>query len=140
MSKLRLASLGMAATTVMLISAPLAAAHWNSETSTVRTSAEKTSIVIVTAGKPSEYAFRISPTSVKRGTVIFKITNLGKRPHSFSINGRASEVVRSHKSTTLRVVFRKPSRYLYADGCIVPPNQQEGTPATPCGGGFLKVT
>ena len=140
MSKLRLASLGIAAATVMLISAPLATAHKDSAASIFRTSAGKASIVIVTAGKPSEYAFRISSTSVKRGTVIFKITNLGKRPHSFSIHGHASKVLRSHESTALTVVFRKPGRYVYSDTCLLGPDQEDPNAAPPCGGGILKVT
>jgi hypothetical protein len=131
--RFRRASLGIAATTVFLA---LAAAHQSTAASTVTTSAGKTSIVRVTAGKPSEYAFRISPTSVKRGTVIFKITNLGKLPHSFSINGRSSAVLQPNRSATLTVVFKKPARYTFTDACV---QELEDPSALPCGGGVLKV-
>jgi hypothetical protein len=148
MSKSCLATLGIVATTVVLAdgcgggtssttsNGKAASNVEQSATSTVTASGTKASIVVVTAGKPSEYEFQISPTSVKHGTVIFKITNLGKLPHGFSINGHASKVLPSHKSTTLTVVFKKPSRYVYNDPCVV----AEAGDTTPCGGGVLKIT
>src|SRR5262245_46184028 len=114
----RLAGLGIAATSVLLLASPATA---------VRRSpvSVHTSIVIVTAGKPTEYQFRVTPKTVRPGTVIFKITNLGKKPHTFGINGQTSKVLRPHASTTLRVVFKKPSRYIYTDRCVENPNGQE---------------
>src|SRR5205823_12269026 len=61
---------------------------------------KQSSVVFVTAGKPSEHEFRVSPSSVKRGKVVFKITNLGKQPHTFGISGHVSKILRSHESTT----------------------------------------
>jgi hypothetical protein len=96
--------------------------------------------VTVTAGKPSEYAFRVSPRSVKHGTVVFKVTNLGKLRHSFVISGHATEPLRPHQSATLKVVFKKPARYIYSDTCLTDANAQEMASTTPCPGGVLKVT
>ena len=42
--------------------------------------------ITVTAGKPTEFGFKLSKTSgVPVGKVIFKVTNKGKIPHSFKI-------------------------------------------------------
>jgi hypothetical protein len=128
----RLASLLITAS-ALVIFAPLAAAQQTATTSTP--------IVIVTAGKPTEYQFRVSTKTVKRGKVIFKITNVGKKPHSFGIGGHTSSVLRPHKSATLTVVFKKPARYIYTDAhCLDNPNGAEDAIAPPCASGILKVT
>jgi len=100
----------------------------------------KTTVVTVTAGKPAENAFVVSPKSVRHGTLIFKITNLGKRSHSFQIHGQTTKPLRPHQSTTLTVVLKKPARYFYSDVCLANPNQAETEVAAPCPGGILKVT
>jgi mono/diheme cytochrome c family protein/uncharacterized cupredoxin-like copper-binding protein len=41
--------------------------------------------VLVTVGKPSEFAFTLSKKTVPVGTIIFKVTNKGKLPHTFEI-------------------------------------------------------
>ena len=109
----------------------------------VSTAQRNASIIIVTAGKPSENTFLLSRASVRHGTVIFKITNLGKRVHTFGINGRTTKKLRPRQSTTLTVVFKKAARYAYSDTCIETPNiaEEQGQSATPapCAGGFLKV-
>src|SRR5581483_5419118 len=94
----------------------------------------------VVAGKPSEYAFEVSPTTVRRGTVVFKVKNLGKLAHSFEIGGKSTRRLLPRQSTTLTVVFKKPARYIFSDKCIANPNEQEQGSVTPCAGGILKVT
>jgi plastocyanin len=110
----------------------------------LRISAGNPTIVTVTAGKPTEYQFKLSPISVKHGTVVFKFTNAGKAPHGFTINGKATKVIRPHRSAVLTVFFKKAGRYLYQCAeAHVDPNQenlvQVGS-AGACGGGILKVT
>jgi hypothetical protein len=100
----------------------------------------RTTLVVVTMGSPSEYMFRISPRSVRRGTVIFKITNAGKLPHSFEIVGHTTKLLRPHQSTTLAVLFRKAARYFFSDKCVADPNAQEKGSTAPCAGGILRVT
>jgi plastocyanin len=70
-------------------------------------------VVNVTAGKPTEYAFTLKPRSVKRGKVRFVLVNAGRRAHGFSINGRATKVIKPHATATLSVVFKRPGRYVY---------------------------
>ena len=41
--------------------------------------------VTVTAGKPSEFRFTLSASSVKRGAIVFEVTNRGSVPHAFKI-------------------------------------------------------
>jgi hypothetical protein len=101
-------------------------------------------VVKITAGKPSEYDFKLSPTSIKHGTVLFELTNLGKLPHGFAIDGGATKVIAPHHSTTLTINFKKPGRYVYqcAEPHVDPAQEnvaQDGN-AGPCGGGILKVT
>jgi uncharacterized cupredoxin-like copper-binding protein len=46
----------------------------------------KVSVITVTAGKPSELAFRLSKTSlVPAGTITFKVTNMGVAFHNFKV-------------------------------------------------------
>ena len=80
-------------------------------------SGNKTQIanVTVTAGQPAEFHFIVAPSTVKRGIIVFKITNKGKLPHDFklcskatsslanSCNGRSSGQINPGASGTLRV-------------------------------------
>jgi mono/diheme cytochrome c family protein len=75
--------------------------------------------VTVTAGKPSEFRFKLSKSTVPAGTVIFKVTNAGKIPHSFKIctgtsagtanscAGKATAVLKTGKSATITVKLEK---------------------------------
>jgi len=132
----------VAATAAISASFLLATAQPAAAATTARTLSP--TVVLVTAGKPSEYEFKLSPTSIKRGTVLFKLTNLGKLPHGFTIDGETTKVIASHRSTTLTVDFKKPGKYVYQ--CSEPhvdPAQENVTQdgnAGPCGGGILKVT
>src|SRR6266436_1379596 len=70
MNKIRVFTLGLVATGVLLWALP-ATAH--------RTAAKAT-VVTVTAGKPSEFRFTLSTKTVKHGTVTFKVTSGGALP------------------------------------------------------------
>jgi uncharacterized cupredoxin-like copper-binding protein len=73
--------------------------------------------VTVTAGKPSEFGFKLSTKSVAHGSVTFKVTNGGKIPHDFKIcssskggsanscAGKATPVLAPGKSATLTVTL-----------------------------------
>ena len=123
---------------------PVAGAKPHGAAATAATSARTPPLIAVTAGRPSENKFRLSRTSVERGTVIFRITNLGRRAHGFGINGHISSRLRPHASTTLTVVFKKAGRYIYSDTCLESVNSaemQEAAPApTPCASGLLTVS
>lgn len=49
------------------------------------TSAAPKTTIVVTAGKPSEFAFQLSSRKALAGVVVFKVTNKGKVPHTFEI-------------------------------------------------------
>ena len=74
--------------------------------------------------KASEFKFTLSSKSAKRGIVIFKVTNVGKVSHDFSINGRKTKMISPGKSDTLRVVFLKKGPYPYM--CTVPGHAPAG--------------
>jgi len=69
--------------------------------------------VSVTAGKPTEFRFKLSRTTVPKGTVVFKVVNRGALPHDFEIAGKKTKLLSPGKSQTLRVVFRAAKRYPY---------------------------
>ena len=42
-------------------------------------------VVTVTAGRPGEFAFKLSTPKILSGTVVFKVTNRGKLSHAFEV-------------------------------------------------------
>jgi uncharacterized cupredoxin-like copper-binding protein len=72
----------------------------------------------------SEFKFVLSTKTAKRGIVIFKVKNVGKVSHDFSIDGRTTKMLSPGKSTTLRVVFLKKGHYAYK--CTVPGHAAAG--------------
>ena len=55
----------------------------------------------------SEFKFVLSKKTVNRGTtVLFTVTNKGKIPHDFKINGKKTPTLKPGKKATIRVVFR----------------------------------
>jgi uncharacterized cupredoxin-like copper-binding protein len=70
-------------------------------------------VVKVTAGSPSEFRFALSKKTVRRGVVLFKITNKGMLPHDFKIAGKRTPLLQHGKTKTLRIVFKKVKRYPY---------------------------
>jgi plastocyanin len=77
-------------------------------------SAASATTITVTAGKPSEYGFTLSKSTVAVGTVVFKVVNRGKVRHSFAIAGKKTPSLAPGKSGSLSVVFRKAARYAYS--------------------------
>jgi uncharacterized cupredoxin-like copper-binding protein len=80
----------------------------------------------------SEFKFKLSTSTVKHGAVSFKITNKGKIPHDFKINGKKSSLVSPGKTVTLSVTFSKAGSFAYS--CTVTGHAQLGMKGT------LKVT
>ena len=122
MSKFRVATLGLVAAVVVLVWALPAMAHPSRAASTVT----------VTAGKPSEFHFTLSSSSVKHGSVTFSITNKGALAHDFSINGKKTALIQPKKSATLTVTFAKAGSFPYK--CTVAGHAAAGMKGT------LKVT
>jgi plastocyanin len=76
--------------------------------------------------KMSEYRFRLSTSTVHRGTVVFTILNTGQLPHDFSIQKlqKVSSLVQPGQKTTMRVTFQKTGTYYYL--CTVGAHVQYG--------------
>jgi uncharacterized cupredoxin-like copper-binding protein len=91
--------------------------------------ASATTTVTVTA---LEFKFTLSKSSVKHGTVLFKVVNKGHIAHDFKIDGTKTPLIKPGKSSTLTVTFAKPGRYPYV--CTVPGHAAAGMKGT------LKVT
>ncbi len=95
-------------------------------------SAAKVTVVTVTAGKPSELAFKLSKvSSLPAGTVIFKVKNGGTITHNFKLCttavtssaknacvGKVTKMLKSGQSAVLTVILKKNGKYEYL--CTVP--------------------
>jgi len=111
-----------AAVACLALAAPLAALAAGAGT----TAAQATTIT-VTAGKPTEFHFTLSKTSVAKGSVTFKIVNKGKLAHDFKIAGKKSPMVQPGKSTTLKVTL-SAGKQKYQ--CTVPGHAAAGMKGT----------
>jgi uncharacterized cupredoxin-like copper-binding protein len=120
MTKIRLLTLGLAAAAVALVLALPAMA---------RPSATS---VTVTAGKPTEFSFKLSTKTVKHGAVTFNVTNGGSLPHDFSISGKKTKLLSPGQSAKLSVTFAKAGSVPYQ--CTVSGHAAAGMKGT------LKVT
>jgi len=83
--------------------------------------------ITVTAGKPSELAFKLSKTSmVPAGTITFKVTNQGVAFHNFRIcskavatatdaknacSGKTTPILKHGQSATLTLTISKTGKY-----------------------------
>jgi len=124
-------TIGLAAGLALLLSAAAGA--------TARSTA-----VQVTAGKPSEFGFRLATKTVKHGAVTFKVTNGGTLPHDFKIcasakggsanscTGKVTKLITPGSSTTLSYTFKAKGTYEFL--CTVPGHAAAGMK------GVLKVT
>ncbi len=95
-------------------------------------------VITVTAGQPSELAFKVSKASgIPAGTVTFKFTNKGKISHDFKICtspaktsaanscvGKVTAILAPGKSATLTVKLSKSGKYEYL--CTVPGHAAAG--------------
>ena len=85
----------------------------------------RATVVTVAAGKPTEFSFKLSTTTIKSGTVTFKVTNNGSLPHDFKVcarptggiadtcSGKATKLLTPGSSATLTVTFAKSGTYEY---------------------------
>ena len=85
-----------------------------------------TTHVGVTAGKPSEFGFKLTTKTVKLGTVVFAVKNGGAIPHTFKVcstprtndtpnacTGKVTKLLSPGQSATLTYVFKKKGKYEY---------------------------
>jgi uncharacterized cupredoxin-like copper-binding protein len=101
-------------------------------------------VVTVTAGKPSEFGFKLSTKTVKHGAVTFKITNGGAIVHTFKIcaspkggsadtcKGKGTPNINPGSSATLSYTFPSAGKYEYL--CTIAGHAAGGMK------GVLKVT
>lgn len=106
--------------------------------------ARTTATVTVTAGKPSEFGFRLSTKTTPHGSITFKVTNGGAVPHDFKLctkptttkadtcTGKVTKQIVPGSSATLTVAITKAGSYEYL--CTVPGHATAGMK------GLLKVT
>jgi uncharacterized cupredoxin-like copper-binding protein len=87
---------------VLLLSVAVALLLW----AVPATAGTRATVVTVTAGKPSEFRFTLSRSSVPHGTVTFKIKNAGTVPHNFKIGGKTSPMVSPGATRTITVKLK----------------------------------
>src|SRR5260221_9366369 len=100
--------------------------------------AAKVTVVTVTAGKPSELAFKLSKFSaLPAGPITFKVTNMGLGFHDFKICttpvtslaknaclGKVTKLLHHGDTATLTVTLTKDGKYEYL--CAVPGHAAAG--------------
>jgi len=130
---------------VPLVAALCLAASGVSGTSALaRSGAVAVTNVAVTAGKPSEFRFTLSTSTVKRGIILFEVTNRGSTPHNFKVctarnkpladscPGTGTRLITPGQSNTLRIAILLKGTYEYL--CTVPGHAAAGMK------GMFKVT
>jgi len=100
MKKIRVLTLGLVATALLLWALPAGAQR-------------SATVVKVQAGKPAEFRFTLSTKSVKHGTVTFAVTGAGALPHDFKINGKSTKLLSGGQTQNLTVTFAKAGKYPY---------------------------
>src|SRR5437868_719178 len=107
----------LAAATLVLVVVPTAAA---------KSSRAAATTVTVTAGKPSEFGFKLSTKKIAHGAITFTITNGGNVPHDFKVcskattsapvdtcAGKGTTLISPGTSKTLKVTLAKAGTYEY---------------------------
>jgi plastocyanin len=61
----------------------------------------------------SDSTFTLSTSGVPVGTVVFTVTNRGKRAHNFKIAGRTTRLLGPGRSATPQISFSHSGRYAY---------------------------
>jgi len=102
--KLRGAVVGLVGIAALIV--PVLPASGQSDTAAVTS-------VTVTAGKPSEFAFKLSKTAIPVGVVSFKVTNAGAIVHDFQIAGKKTRNLTPGQSQTITVNIKKAGSYQY---------------------------
>jgi uncharacterized cupredoxin-like copper-binding protein len=128
MTPIRIAIYGGLAALAALAFALPATAHRNAAHATV---------VTVVAGKPSEFAFKLSTKKVKLGTVTFKVTDQGALAHDFKVcssnkgtlksnacAGKGTAAISPKGSAKLTIKFTKKGIYEYL--CTLPGHAAAG--------------
>ncbi len=104
----------------------------------VRTASHVTTVITVTAGKPTELAFKLSKSSsIATGKVTFKVTNQGALAHNFKVCtlavtsssknacvGKSTAMLKKGQSAVLTVNITKAGQYEYL--CTVPGHASAG--------------
>ena len=76
----------------------------------------------------TEFKFVLRPRTVRKGTVVFTVTNRGSVAHDFKIAGKKTPKVAPGRRTTLRVTFRRKGRFPYL--CTLPSHAPAGMKGT----------
>ena len=103
MTKIRVATLGLAAVAVLAWAWPAGAQTGNVKATTI----------VVAAGKPSEFKFKLSKLTAPKGVVVFKVTNSGAIVHDFKIGTKKTRLLSPGASQLLRVTFTKAGRFQF---------------------------
>ena len=106
-------------------------------TSTAHATPSSTTKISVTAGKPTEFAFKLSKLEAPVGTVVFSIRNSGAVPHTFKVCskpstsssanacvGKVTKTLKPNQSAVLTVVFKSKGAFEYL--CTIPGHAAAG--------------
>jgi uncharacterized cupredoxin-like copper-binding protein len=74
-----------------------------------------------------EFKFILSKSTVRHGTITFKLVDKGKLAHDFRINRKTSKLIKPGKSGTFVVTLKK-GKYVY--NCPIPGHTAAGMKGT----------
>jgi uncharacterized cupredoxin-like copper-binding protein len=98
---------------VSVLAASLVAVGALVQAPTSAKAAHKAALVTTIKVTAQDIKFKLSAKTAKRGIVVFKVTNVGKLKHDFSIKGRTTKKLSHGQSATLRVTFLSKGHYPY---------------------------
>jgi uncharacterized cupredoxin-like copper-binding protein len=111
--------------TVLVTTGALVASVWAVSAFGGTTASEATQRVSVSM---TEFKFVLRPRTVRKGTVLFTVTNRGTVAHDFKIAGKKTRHLAPGSRTTLRVTFRRAGRFPYL--CTLPSHAPAGMRGT----------
>ncbi|MSO95355.1 MAG: glucose dehydrogenase [Thermoleophilia bacterium] len=74
--------------------------------------------------KASEFRFAVSKSRVAVGSTVFAVRNGDSVVHDFVVAGRRTRILQPGEQQSLKVIFKKPGRYVYF--CSVPGHRNAG--------------
>jgi uncharacterized cupredoxin-like copper-binding protein len=105
-------------------------------TASANNTSTKATTVTVSAGKPSEFKFKLSKLTVPSGAVTFAVTNAGTIPHDFKVcssskggtatacAGKATATLAPKKTAKLTITFKTKGKYEFL--CTLPGHAAAG--------------
>ena len=88
---------------LVAVSAPMVVAGTPAVGQVPRAHAASTTVTVIA----TEFKFRLSTSTVRKGTVVFKVENKGHLSHDFKINGKKTPLIKPGKARCSQSASRR---------------------------------